>query len=70
MADAHSPGAHAFTGGSHSLTPLTLPAALPAPSLPQSETSALAASWDPFQDDETGVAAYSYQVGLKEGGAF
>ncbi|KAL4419982.1 hypothetical protein ABPG75_007080 [Micractinium tetrahymenae] len=28
----------------------------------QGETSALAASWDPFQDDETGVDFYSYQV--------
>lgn len=30
----------------------------------QGETSALAASWDPFQDDETGVDSYSYQARL------
>jgi hypothetical protein len=28
----------------------------------QSDRSALAASWDPFQDEETGVLFYSYQV--------
>lgn len=31
--------------------------------LVQGETSALAASWDPFRDDETGVVSYSYQAG-------
>ena len=40
-------------------------AALACRTAPQSETAALAASWDPFQDDETGVAGYAYQVGAR-----
>ena len=38
------------------------PLAAPALPPPQSETQALAASFDPFVDDETGIDYYSYQA--------